>query len=89
MGGWRRSSTVASRPERRRATLRLALLAGVLAALFAAFHAHVWPSPVPLVVLAVGLGYLYLRTRSLVGPVVVHGMFNAVSAVYLLLGGQA
>jgi membrane protease YdiL (CAAX protease family) len=59
------------------------------AALFAAFHAHVWPSPVPLVVLAVGLGYLYVRTRSLVGPVVVHGMFNAVSAVYLLLGGPA
>jgi len=56
-------------------------------ALFAAFHAAVWPSPVPLVVLAVGLGYLYLRTRSLVGPVVVHGLFNAVSAVYLLLGG--
>jgi membrane protease YdiL (CAAX protease family) len=59
------------------------------AALFAAFHAHVWPSPVPLVVLAVGLGFLYVRTHSLVGPVVVHSMFNAVSAVYLLLGGRA
>jgi membrane protease YdiL (CAAX protease family) len=58
-------------------------------ALFAAVHAHVWPSPVPLVVLAIGLGYLYLRTRSLVGPIVVHGMFNAVSALYLLLGGKA
>jgi membrane protease YdiL (CAAX protease family) len=59
------------------------------AALFGAFHAHVWPSPVPLVVLAIGLGYLYLRTRSLVGPVVVHGLFNAVSAMYLLFGGRA
>lgn len=59
------------------------------AALFAAFHANVWPSPVPLVVLAVGLGYLYLRTRSLAGPIIVHGMFNAVSAGYLLLGGRA
>jgi membrane protease YdiL (CAAX protease family) len=58
-------------------------------ALFAAVHAQVWPSPVPLVLLAVGLGYLYLRTRSLVGPIVVHGMFNAVSALYLLLGGKA
>ncbi|HVK12174.1 MAG TPA: CPBP family intramembrane glutamic endopeptidase [Gemmataceae bacterium] len=56
-------------------------------ALFAGFHAGVWPSPVPLVVLAIGLGYLYLRTRSLVGPIVVHGMFNAVSATYLLIGG--
>jgi len=58
-------------------------------ALFAAMHAHVWPSPIPLMVLAMGLGYLYLRTRSLVGPIVVHGMFNAVSAVYLILGGPA
>ena len=58
-------------------------------ALFAAVHSQVWPSPVPLFVLAIGLGYLYLRTRSLVGPVVVHGMFNAVSAVSLLLGGPA
>jgi membrane protease YdiL (CAAX protease family) len=59
------------------------------AALFAAFHAHVWPSPIPLLVLAFGLGYLYLRTRNLVAPIVVHGLFNAVSAVYLLLGGPA
>jgi membrane protease YdiL (CAAX protease family) len=59
------------------------------AALFAAVHSHVWPSPVPLVVLAVGLGYLYLRTRSLVGPIVVHAMFNAVSALYLVLGGPS
>jgi membrane protease YdiL (CAAX protease family) len=59
------------------------------AALFAAFHTHVWPSPVPLVLLAVALGYLYLRTRNLIGPIVVHGLFNAVSAVYLLLGGPA
>ena len=59
------------------------------AVLFGAVHSHVWPSPVPLVVLAVGLGYLYLRTRSLVGPIVVHAMFNAVSALYLVLGGPA
>lgn len=58
-------------------------------ALFAAMHTHVWPSPIPLMVLALGLGYLYLRTRSLVGPIVVHGLFNAVSAVYLILGGPA
>jgi membrane protease YdiL (CAAX protease family) len=58
-------------------------------ALFAAFHASVWPSPVPLFVLAMGLGYLAIRTRSLVGPVVVHGMFNAVSALYLVRGGSS
>lgn len=64
---------------------------GILAssALFAAFHATVWPSPVPLMVLSVGIGYLSVRTQSLVGPVVVHSMFNAVSATLLLLGGPA
>jgi membrane protease YdiL (CAAX protease family) len=56
-------------------------------ALFASFHANVWPSPIPLIVLAMALGYLHLRTRSLVGPIVVHGLFNAVSATYLLIGG--
>jgi membrane protease YdiL (CAAX protease family) len=85
---------VARRAGRLRHHLRLrsiqharAILAS--SALFAAVHAQVWPSPVPLFVLATGLGYLYIRTRSVVGPVVVHGMFNAVSAVYLLLGGPA
>ena len=58
-------------------------------ALFAAFHAPVWPSPIALLVLAIGLGYLYLRTRNLMAPIVVHGLFNAVSAVCLLLGGLA
>jgi membrane protease YdiL (CAAX protease family) len=58
-------------------------------AMFAAMHASVWPSPIPLMVLALGLGFLYIRTRSLVGPIVVHSMFNAVSATYLMLGGQA
>lgn len=66
-------------------------LRGILAssALFAAFHASVWPSPVPLVVLAMGIGYLSVRTQSLIGPVVVHALFNAVSAMMLLLGGPA
>ena len=64
---------------------------GILAssALFAAFHATVWPSPVPLMVLSVGIGYLSVRTQSLVGPIVVHALFNAVSATLLLLGGPA
>ena len=56
-------------------------------ALFAAFHAAVWPSPVPLFALAMGLGYLQARTKSMVGPVVVHLLFNAVSAITVILGG--
>jgi membrane protease YdiL (CAAX protease family) len=57
------------------------------AALFAAAHSSVWPTPIPLFVLALGLGYLTARTRDITAAVVVHGMFNAVSFVYLLRGG--
>ena len=38
-------------------------------------------------VLALGLGYLTARTRDITAAVVVHGMFNAVSFVFLLRGG--
>ena len=57
------------------------------AALFAAAHSAVWPTPIPLFVLALGLGYLTARTRDITAAVVVHGMFNAVSFIYLLRGG--
>ena len=53
-------------------------------ALFAAAHSAVWPSPIPLFVLALGLGYLKARTGSIVPGVVVHGLFNGASFVYLL-----
>src|SRR5262249_4479600 len=53
--------------------------------LFACVHTSVWPTPVPLFVLAIGLGVLAHRTRCLVGPIVLHGLFNAVSCVQLLM----
>lgn len=52
--------------------------------LFAAFHSAVWPSPVSLFVLALGLGWLAYRTQSLVGPIVLHALFNAISCIVLL-----
>jgi membrane protease YdiL (CAAX protease family) len=52
--------------------------------LFACFHRW-WPTPVPLFVLALGLGVLAQRTRSLVGPIVLHSLFNGISCVQLLL----
>jgi membrane protease YdiL (CAAX protease family) len=55
-------------------------------AFFAAVHTNIWPTPVPLFVLGVGLGYLVVRTRSLLPAVIVHGLFNAVSAVLVLSG---
>jgi membrane protease YdiL (CAAX protease family) len=53
--------------------------------LFAIFHASVWPTPIALFVLGLGLGWLAYRTQSLVGPMVMHGLFNAVSCLTLAL----
>jgi membrane protease YdiL (CAAX protease family) len=53
--------------------------------LFACIHTSVWPTPMPLFVLALGLGELAQRTRSLVGPIVLHSLFNGISCVQLLL----
>ncbi|VTT96734.1 hypothetical protein : Abortive infection protein OS=Isosphaera pallida (strain ATCC 43644 / DSM 9630 / IS1B) GN=Isop_0788 PE=4 SV=1: Abi [Gemmataceae bacterium] len=57
------------------------------AAFFAAIHSSVWPSPVPLFLLGLGLGWCAVWTRGVLVPAVVHGLFNAVSAVYVLRGG--
>lgn len=54
------------------------------AALFALVHSGVWPSPIPLFVLGLGLGWLAVRTRGVLAPAIVHGLFNAVSAFYVL-----
>jgi membrane protease YdiL (CAAX protease family) len=54
--------------------------------LFASIHATVWPTPVPLFVLSLGLGVLAYRSGSLVGPIVLHGLFNGVSCLQLFLG---
>lgn len=54
------------------------------AVLFGWIHARVWPSPVALVWLAVGLGWLAWRGKSLVGCVVLHAVFNAIACAMLL-----
>jgi membrane protease YdiL (CAAX protease family) len=55
------------------------------AVLFAAFHSSVWPSPVPLLVLALGLGYLAYRAQSLAAPMLIHALFNGFNCVLILL----
>ena len=56
------------------------------AVLFAWIHASVWPSPVPLVWLALGLGWLAWRGKSLAGAIVLHAVFNAVACAALMAG---
>jgi membrane protease YdiL (CAAX protease family) len=52
--------------------------------LFGIMHGFAWPSPVPLFVLALGLGWLMHRTQSLVGPIVLHSLFNGFACIQLL-----
>jgi membrane protease YdiL (CAAX protease family) len=56
------------------------------AALFAVVHSSVWPNPVPLFVLGLALGWLAVRTNGVLVPVIVHGLFNAVSVAFVLRG---
>jgi membrane protease YdiL (CAAX protease family) len=53
---------------------------------FAAVHSFAWPTPVALFILGLGLGWLAVRTRSLIAPVVVHSLFNGVSYLLLFFG---
>ncbi len=55
------------------------------ALLFATIHATVWPSPIGLFVFALGVGFLTARTGSLIGPIVVHTLFNAVTCARLFM----
>jgi membrane protease YdiL (CAAX protease family) len=50
---------------------------------FAAAHAAVWPSPVPLFVLAIGLGMLAYRTQSLIPSIVAHSLFNVFNLILI------
>lgn len=56
------------------------------AAFFGVMHSTVWPTPIPLFVLGLGLGWLAVRTRGILAPVIVHGLFNAVSVLFVLRG---
>jgi membrane protease YdiL (CAAX protease family) len=61
---------------------RLAIFGSAM--LFAACH-PVWPTPIPLFPLGLGLGYLAYRTQSLVPGIVMHCLFNTVACIELVL----
>ncbi len=70
-----------------RATRRTVGAVYASASLFAAVHSSVWPSPIPLFTLGLVLGWLAVRTRGVLVPAIVHGLFNAVAVVMVLRGG--
>ena len=55
------------------------------AVLFANFHANVWPTPVPLFVFALGLGWLAFRTQGVAASTFLHILFNAIAFLALPL----
>lgn len=54
--------------------------------LFASAH-DVWPTPIPLFAFSLVLGWLAVRTGGITASVIVHGLLNTVSALYVLRGG--
>ena len=53
--------------------------------LFAIAHTSVWPSPIPLLLLGLGLGWLAHRSQSLVSSIVVHSLFNGIGFLGMIL----
>jgi membrane protease YdiL (CAAX protease family) len=52
---------------------------------FAALHGAVWPTPIPIFFLSIGLGLLYQRTGGLVAPIALHMTFNGISTLIMFL----
>ena len=62
------------------------LAANVIVSLvFAALHGAVWPTPIPIFFLSLGLGLLYQRTGSILGPIALHMTFNGISTLIMFL----
>lgn len=77
-----RSDEPASAPTRLAADWQPNLAAALV---WAAIHN--WPTPIPLLVLGLALGWTYQRTGSLYAPIGLHMAFNGLSAAYLLASG--
>jgi membrane protease YdiL (CAAX protease family) len=53
---------------------------------FASLHAGQWPAPIPIFILALGLGFIYQRTGSLLATISMHAVFNGTSTLMLFFG---
>jgi membrane protease YdiL (CAAX protease family) len=53
--------------------------------LFSIMHAGAWPLPIPMFLFSLAVGFLAYRTRSLVGPLTVHVLFNLTTMVAMVL----
>jgi membrane protease YdiL (CAAX protease family) len=53
--------------------------------LWAVLHSDFWPDPVALLVLGLCVGWIAHRTRSLIGPILFHSLFNAVACATMFL----
>ncbi len=51
--------------------------------IFASLHAGQWPAPIPIFILAIGLGVVYQRTGSLIATICMHALFNGISTLAL------
>ncbi|MFO0936062.1 MAG: CPBP family intramembrane glutamic endopeptidase [Gemmataceae bacterium] len=73
-------------PKREGSRRRMAAIYST-SALFALAHSSVWPTPIPLFAFSLGLSWLALRTGGVTAPIIVHGLLNLVSSIYVLRGG--
>jgi membrane protease YdiL (CAAX protease family) len=55
----------------------------VTSLVFAAAHGAQWPSPIPIFILSLALGFLYQRTGSLLASFALHALFNGFSTLLL------
>jgi membrane protease YdiL (CAAX protease family) len=70
---------------RPRSSYCTAIAISLTSVLFAVLHAAQWPAPIPLFLLALGLGVVYQRTGSLLAPIAMHAVFNAFSTLMLFM----